>query len=83
MCLCSALGLGSESMQTHCLAPDNKGDLWGKGALEKEIPAVPDGLWSKLGLVESGKRERGREKYNHLNCYIQGCSAVCFVPKCK
>lgn len=64
VCLCSVIGLGSEGMQTNRLAPGNKGDLQGKGALEEETPAMLDGLWSKPGLVESGERERKREKNN-------------------
>lgn len=61
VCLCSVIGLGSEGMQTNRLALGNKGDLWGKGALEEETPALLDGLWSKSGLVESGREEK-REK---------------------
>lgn len=62
VCLCSVIGLGSEIMQTYCLAPGNKGDLWDKGALMKEIPDLLDRLWSKSGLEESGERERKTEK---------------------
>lgn len=57
-CLCSVVGLGREGMRTHRLAPGNTGDLWGKGALEEETPALLEGLWSEAGRVESGQREK-------------------------
>lgn len=62
VCLCSTVGLGSEGMQTHRLAPGNKGDLWGKGVLEEETPALLDGLWFKPGPGESGESERKEER---------------------
>lgn len=67
MCLCSVIGLGSEGMQTHRLVPGNKGDLCGKGALEEETPALLHGPWSKIGLVESGKRDGKRERNKQKN----------------
>lgn len=51
VCLFSVLGLGNKGMHTHRLAPGNKGDFRGKGALEEG---------SKLCLVESGEREGER-----------------------
>lgn len=48
VCLCSAVGLDTEDMHTHRLAPGNKGDFWSKCALEEG---------SKVCLVESGVRE--------------------------
>lgn len=62
------VGLGSEGMQTHRLAPGNKGDLYGNGALGEDTDlALLDGLWSKPDLEESGEKEReGRESLQSL-----------------
>lgn len=64
------IGLRNEGMQSHRIVPGNKGDLWGKSALQEEVPALLERLWSKPVLVESGQRKRSRETCKKKKKYL-------------